>query len=370
MLAAIVAAFLFWQARVAFASVSLARGALAVAGILAVIWVLLAAAGGFLTASRHARHLTGRSPGPPWLALPIAPRDLARHLRWEARAESRWLLAPAAGLLAASFGLIPPWSIFLFAITFPILSSVADRLGCIAAFRLSLGSAEPRPGLPPLIRLMATAARALPSRSRWRARWHRRPVWRALVAKDLKLGVRTWETRRHLIPPIVFGALSILVWTLPVDAAAARLLAFALALMASATLGDWLVAMSGREPFWILRGLPVGVTSVWGTRALWGALWGTVLAAGHAAAASPLSPPALDLFIGWIGAAALVIVVLAVNYSLTLFPHPAAAQRLFTLSLGVAMAVSLMIPLLGWVALLAALLHSARRLPRWGRSEE
>jgi hypothetical protein len=61
---------------------------------------------------------------------------------------------------------------------------------------------------------------------------------------------------------------------------------------------------------------------------------------------------------------------LAVNYSLTLFPHAAVAQRLFNLALGVAIAVSLMIPMLGWVALLAALLHSARRLPRWGRSEE
>jgi len=39
------------------------------------------------------------------------------------------------------------------------------------------------------------------------------------------------------------------------------------------------------------------------------------------------------------------------------------------LTLSIAMAASLMIPLLGWILLLTAVIHSARRVPRWSRIE-
>jgi len=35
-----------------------------------------------------------------------------------------------------------------------------------------------------------------------------------------------------------------------------------------------------------------------------------------------------------------------------------------------AVAASVMIPLSGWIVLLSAILHSARRLPHWSRLEE
>jgi len=59
-----------------------------------------------------------------------------------------------------------------------------------------------------------------------------------------------------------------------------------------------------------------------------------------------------------------------VNYSVTLFPRADHAQRVYGLSLGIAVVGSLLIPLVGWIVLLTAILHSARRLPRWPRLEE
>jgi hypothetical protein len=112
------------------------------------------------------------------------------------------------------------------------------------------------------------------------------------------------------------------------------------------------------------------VAIVWGARCAWVVLATALLVVAHALGAQGLSPYALHLFLAWVGAASLAIGVLGVNYGVTLFPRPDLAQRLLGLSLGLAVAASLMIPLLGWVVLLAAVLHSARRLPHWPRLEE
>jgi len=61
--------------------------------------------------------------------------------------------------------------------------------------------------------------------------------------------------------------------------------------------------------------------------------------------------------------------VLGVHYGITLYPRAEHAQRMLLLSLAIAMAASVMIPMLGWVLLLTAVLHSARRVPRWDRLE-
>jgi len=53
----------------------------------------------------------------------------------------------------------------------------------------------------------------------------------------------------------------------------------------------------------------------------------------------------------------------------SLFPRAAEAERLFALSIAIALAASLMIPLLGWIVLLVALLHSSRRVSRWSLPE-
>jgi hypothetical protein len=242
---------------------------------------------------------------------------------------------------------------------------------CAVAFRLSLTRSQPRSGLDPVTRLLVTAGRApeAPAAAR-RPRWRRLPSWRAQWNKDRLLCTRPTAARRRLAVPIVLATLSVLAWALPVHPSLARFLAFALALIASGTLGEWLIALSGEDPFPVLRGLPLGVGSLWRSRATWAAIASLTLVAAHALAARPLSAQALQLFLIWAGGASLSIGILAVNYGITLFPRADVAQRLFSLALGIAIAASLMIPLLGWVTLLTAIVHSARRLPRWSRLEE
>jgi hypothetical protein len=155
----------------------------------------------------------------------------------------------------------------------------------------------------------------------------------------------------------------------PMTVGLARVLAFGLALMAAASLGEWLIALAGADPFPVLRTLPVGPATVWASRVPWVILAAVMLAAGHLAGARPLHPQALGFFVMWMAAATIALGVLAVNYGLTLYPNETAAQRIYALSLGLAMAASLMIPLMGWIVLLTAVLHSARRLPRWTRLE-
>jgi len=134
--------------------------------------------------------------------------------------------------------------------------------------------------------------------------------------------------------------------------------------------GEWLVSLSGVDPFQALRSLPVGVAPLWTARFALAIAATALLLSMHAIAATQLTPHALRLFLGWVGGGTLAIAALAVNYGVTLFPRADIAQRLLGLSLGLAVAASLMIPLLGWIVLLSAVLHSARRLPHWSRLEE
>ena len=88
----------------------------------------------------------------------------------------------------------------------------------------------------------------------------------------------------------------------------------------------------------------------------------------QAMSARPLAPMALGVLLVWIVAASLAITLLGVHYGMTLGNAPL-AQRFLTLALAISMAASIMIPLLGWILLLTAVIHSARRVPRWSRLE-
>jgi hypothetical protein len=205
------------------------------------------------------------------------------------------------------------------------------------------------------------------------ARWASRPAWLTLCIKDVWMTRRIGSLARQLGMALGFWFLAAMAWRLPVPPQARDLPyvgAFVLSLLGSAALGEWLVALSGSDPFATLRSLPLGVATVWSARFAWGGLATLLLWITHAAAARGLAPHALHLFLAWIGVGTLAITALAVNYGVTLFPRADIAQRLLGLSLGLAVAASLMIPLLGWIVLLSAVLHSARRLPQWSRLEE
>ena len=93
-----------------------------------------------------------------------------------------------------------------------------------------------------------------------------------------------------------------------------------------------------------------------------------LVAAHTAAAVGPAGP--LHVSLAWLAISGLAMTALAVQLQITLFPEPEPAVRLFGLALALALACSVMIPLLGWVVLLASVLHSGRRLARWWRLEE
>ncbi len=369
LIAILLAGFVFWQIRVPLDGLQRARGTLAAGAVLLGYLALLALIGGALAGTRHRRRLASPE-GPPWLALPLPPHLLHRHLVWASRGSALLTAVPALGGLAAGAGLLPAWWLLLLAALYVWMVIEGARLGCAVAYRIAVRHAFQAPGLHPLVRVLSTvdargSVARLPA-----APWRRRPAWRALWWKDLALSRRPTPARPRAGAPLVFGALSALAWTLPASPPLGRVLAFGLALLAAAAIAEWLIAVAATDPFAVLRGLPIGVATVWGARAGWALLATTGLVAVHAFAASSLPALAHRVFLVWIGAATLAITVLGANYAVTLYPRAELARRMLTLTLGLAVAASLMIPLLGWLLLLTAVLHSARRLPRWQRLEE
>jgi hypothetical protein len=363
-LAAVGGGFLFWQVRVPLDGIARREGPLAAARATAV------ALAGAVAALRHAR-LLRRAPGPAWLALPLPPGTVARHLAWESRRAALWLLPAALAVLLAAAGLVPAWANMLLAAGFVGLLLATARISTALAAAVVARGSEPRPGLDPLTRTLATAARPERAPRVGPARWRRAPAWFALMAKDSRITLRPSAPRARAVAPLVFAALSAGVRWLPAGTPADRhALAFALALAAAATFAEWIVAVSGSDPFTVLRGLPLGAAAVWGARAAWALLAAMVLVSLQAATACGLSAPALRLFLAWTGLAAFGIGALGANYAVTLFPRADVAARQLTLSLAFALAASFILPLSGWVVLLTAFLHSGRRLPRWAWLEE
>jgi hypothetical protein len=366
LLAVLIAAFLFWQVRVPLDGLVRAHGPLAGAKAVAGGWLGLAALGAVLSGTRHARRLATRPAGPEWLALPLEPASLERHLAWESRSPLLWLTVPALGVLAAAVGLLPAWWLALLAAAFAWLLLESGRLGCAIGYRVARHAAAARPGLPPITRVLAVAAPGAAQRRLPAPTWRRAPAWAALAAKDLLVTRRHGSTRWAAFLPVALGIASWLAWGLPGEPA----IAFALALLAAAALAEWLAVLASSDPFATLRVLPVGVSTAWGARFVWAVAGTVVLVAGQAVAARELAPHALQVLLAWVAGASVAIATLGVNYGVTLFPRPDLARRMLGLSLALAMAASVMLPMSGWIVLLTAVLHSALRIPRWSRIEE
>ena len=364
LLALLVGAFVFWRARVAFASLAFSSGPSRVALAALVGWAMVVLAAATIVAAHHARQLGGMVAGPAWRSLPVSNRALLAHLAWESRLRAVWVAPIAPAVLAALVGLVPWWWIVGLAALFAVLLDGAARLACAVAHLLRAG----RSGddvLVGLARRGSDSGRTTRARAPGAPRWHRAPRWRALWAKDLKITLRPTAARRRALLPIAFALVSFASWTVSAEPGFARLLAFATALLAAGTFGEWLIALAGEDPPTSFRALPIGVGPLWWSRVAWCGLATLGIVAAQIPAARTLSPQALELFLTWTAGATLLITLLAVHYGITLYPRADVAQRLFSLTLGIAIVASLMIPLLGWVTLLAALLHSARRLSRW-----
>jgi hypothetical protein len=378
-LAVLLAAFAFWQLRLSYANVAFTHGAgMAGAALLATL-AGIAVFGGVGTALRLERRLRRAPAGPSWLALPVPPSELLRLQAWEAEMPLRALVLLALAAWIAAFGVAttPVWVIG--ALAFPIAWTICCRVGRGLALALAPRNVVARDSAPAgatgadaraLARLAAVWAVRSPSRSGERRRegsWRRLPTLLVLAAKDLLLARRARSVRASCVLAMALVTVSVAAWSLPQPALRAS--AFVVALLAAAAVGDWLIALGGCDPFPVLRSLPVGPGSIWAARVSWGALVTALLVGAHATFATERAG-VIRVSLVWLAIAGLAITTLAVNLQITLFPQRESAQRVFSLALGLALVCSLMIPLLGWVVLLAAVLHSARRLPRWWSLED
>src|SRR5437867_1147839 len=83
------------------------------------------------------RSAAGAVGAPPWLSLPVAPGDLARHLAWESSLAAAWAAVPALGGLVAAAGLVPATLLLGIAVGFALSLALAARAGCAVAFQIA-----------------------------------------------------------------------------------------------------------------------------------------------------------------------------------------------------------------------------------------
>jgi hypothetical protein len=221
---------------------------------------------------------------------------------------------------------------------------------------------------------VARAGVAAPPRA-----WRAVPPWRAVVVKDARVAFRSEALRPNAVFAGAFAALSFAGWFLPpagppgAPASAfdlRNLATFFVTLASAGVFAEWLVLLTGSDPFATLRALPVSVRTMWTARFAWALAFTAVLLAGHALLSHGLTPGARALFLAWVAGATLGIALLGIQFGLSLWPHAAAARQLLGLTFLVMGVASIAFFLSGWLVLLVAIAWTARRLPRWARASE
>ena len=368
-LGAFASALLFWQARLRIDSLAFARGPAVAAAAISAALLGLALLGGALAGGRLISRLGGRLPGPHWLALPIPPLAILRHHARGARLLSLWAAPPGMVILIAGAGIVPaPWLAAL-GVGFAAAFDLAGRAGCAVAFRIALRRCERRPGQDPVTRVLAAAARPVRGARLGRARWRGDGALRAFLRKDLLVTRRPGAARERIASPLALGVFSILAWMLPVAPEGVATVAFAVAILSAVGLATWIVGLAASDPSPVVRTLPLGVGVVWGARVVWAALGALALGAGQALALGfgPAHPPGASFTT--VALIAFAIGTLGANYAVTLHPRSDHADRVLGIALAISLAASLMMYYMGWLLLVAGLLLSARRLPRWSWQE-
>ena len=368
------AAFVFWQLRVLYGEFAFTHGSRNVGLLLLGTLACLLLVGGAGTTLRLHQRLRGAPDGPAWLTLPLPAAATLKHQVWEAELPLRAAFLFAAAACVAAVRIAPTLFVVAGALAFPIAWVACCRAGAFVARSItSRGSrgahASPADSESALRALLSRAWMVRsPSPARARARtgsWRRRSQFAALFTKDCWIARRSREARLAMLPGLALSVLSVAVWNAP----ALRAGAFVIALLAAAACGEWLIVLGSRDPFSVLRALPVGPRALWQSRMAWGAGATLLLVAAHTLASDHASA-LLQVSLVWLGLSGVAIAALAINLQLTLYPQHKPALRLMGLALVLALVCSMMIPLLGWVVLLGSVIHTARRLPRWWQLEE
>ncbi len=367
-LAACVAAFTYWQVRVPLDGARRHGGVPAATRRLATVLGAFALAGGALAAWRR-RSLASAPPGPEWLALPLEPARIERHLDAEARLPALGAVVPAAAACLAGVGLLPVWALALLALGFALALALATRLACALVLLAAARAAGPAARLPAAWRALVSVRSPAAARRLLPARFRTESPARALARLDRAVSLRAGPPRARLA--LAGGALAagLAAWPAVGEPFQARALAFAAFALACAEMGAWAAWRAAGDPPAAVRPLPLSLGDAWRARAgALAALLGAVLVT-HALAAAPLPPLArLGLPLAWALPAAL-LPLLGLHLGLSLPGRPATAEGLYIAWLATALLASVTIPLLGWAVLLAACAQATRRLPRWNAPE-
>jgi len=367
-LALSLAAFTYWQVRVPL------DGTLRHAGVAAAVTRLAIVLGGFvlagaaLAATRRAA-LLADPPGPEWLALPLAPEVVERHLAREAAAPGRVVLVPALAAWWAGAGLLPVPAMALLALATWLALEAALRLACATVLVSASGASGPASRLSPPWRALVSARRPVRARRHAPARFRREPRWRALARLDRLVSRRTGPSRVRLVVAGAFLVLSVGAWGAREQPLEARALAFGAFALVCAELGAWAAWRAAGDPAPAVRPLPLSLADAWRARA-----WPLALVLGgalllHAGLAPGLAPVArVGLVLSWT-LPAILLTLLGLHVGLSLPGRPGPAEGFYYGWLGVGLIGSLAIPLFGWVLLVAGLVQATRRLPHWRTPE-
>jgi len=367
-LALSVAAFTYWQVRVPLDGALRHGGESAAVLRLALTLSAFALAGAALAGMRRVS-LVADPPGPEWLALPLPPPAIDRHLAREAVAPARAVIVPAAAAWFAGWGLLSPITLALLALGFALVLELTTRLACAIALRLSAGAAGPASALPAAWRALVSARRPAPALRLATPRFRNESRWRALARLDRAVSSRAGSPRARLLFAAGFLVLSVAAWSLSRDLSAARAQAFAAFTIACAELGAWAAWRAAGDPATALRPLPISLADAWSARA-W-PLLAAVAAVLVLHALVPQGVPAsarIGLALSW-ALPAVLLVLLGLHVGLSLSGRPGAAEGFYYGWLGAGIVGSLAVPLLGWAVVIGGLTQATRRLGRWRTPE-
>jgi hypothetical protein len=360
-LAASVFAFTYWQVRVPLDGLVRNDGVEVAGQRLGLVLAAFVLAAGVIAASRQVA-LAAAPPGPEWLALPVEPVHVERHLAREARLPALPLAVPAAAAWLAAWGLLPPGTLLVLPLGFALAFWLVTRVACAMALRTTTGATGPARRLPAAWRALVSARRTVRVRTLAPARFRAESRWRALARLDATVSLRAGSPRARLALAALLLAASIAAWFAGRDPLELRAQAFAGFSAGCAALGAWAAWRAAGDPSPAVRPLPLPLADQWLARAIpMALLLGGVLLV-HA-----LLPPGipvtarLGLVLSWLPPAALVT-LLGLHLGLTLPDRPGAAENLYYGWLGAGVVASLAIPLFGWAMLIAAFAHATRRL--------
>ena len=364
----LIAAFVYWQMRVPLAGAVHAGGVMAAFPRLALVLASLVTLAAGLTYGAAGR-FTAQPPGPEWLALPVPSARVERHALAEARRPAWFVFPVALAALLAGAGLVPPAWLMLAAATFVVAWLEGTRLAHAIAWRRAPTARSGAAGRSLATRVLAGARLRAPRSRRRPADWRARGPVAAIGALDRARTFTESAPHRAALAGAGFALAGLAAWALPRPPIERAALAFAGQMLTAAALGAWAASLVTGDPASLWRPLPLAPRRVWGARVRPLVIAMLVLPIAHAACAAPLGAPArAGIVLSW-PIPALLVATLGLHHALSLYPDARAASRVTTTWLGVSVAASLMIPLLGWIVLFAGAVHAARRVARGFHSE-